>query len=275
MRLRILVFLYVAIFVALPLSAAVVQLSSMTAAEFFNAITRREAVSAIKLSAYAAVVAALINSFFGFLIAWSLTRYRFPLRRLVDALVDLPFAIPAVVAGVAFLDLYGRGSVIGKWMGPAGEFGKWLASNGWQPITLTGSFLGLVLANLFVTLPFVVRTVQPVIAEMDTDAEEAAASLGASPFTIFRRIVFPHLLPAIGAGFGLAFARGINEYGIATLISGNIPFESLLASVYIFQRLDAQDYNGATAVSLVLLSIALLALLVTYLWTRWSTRHGN
>ncbi|MGC4032923.1 MAG: ABC transporter permease subunit [Tepidisphaeraceae bacterium] len=223
----------------------------------------------------------LINSVFGSMLAWTLVRFRFPLRRVLDSLIDLPFALPGVVAGIALMALYGPAAPIGHALGPEGGINQYIADFNAKSsihlpelsLSLTGGFVGLVFANLFVTLPFVVRTVQPVIADLDRDSESAAESLGATPFQVFVRIILPQIMPAIVTGFGLAFARGINEYGVASLVSGNIALESLVMPVYIFQRLEVPDYTGATALSVVLLLTALVVLLLTYAWSQWRVRR--
>ena len=266
-------FLYLAVFVGLPLAAAVPPLLRESPGVIWAKITNPEAVAALKLSAGAAAVGGLINTVFGTLLAWTLVRYRFPLRRVLDSLVDLPFALPGVVAGIALLSLYGPATPVGQFIGDEGKLGQFLLRLGLPALSLTGGFEALVFANLFVTLPFVVRTVQPVIAELEHDVEDAAASLGASDLSVLWRITLPQLMPAIVTGFGLAFARGINEYGVAVLVSGNMPFESLVMPVYIFQRLEVPDYTGATALSVVLLSVALGVLLLTYGWAQWRVRR--
>ncbi|HEX8341604.1 MAG TPA: ABC transporter permease subunit [Tepidisphaeraceae bacterium] len=274
LSLRAFVIVYLLVFVGLPLAAAVPPLVREPPATVWAKATAPEAVAAVKLSVYAAAVGGGINTVMGGLIAWALVRSRFPGRRLADTLVDLPFAIPAVVAGIALMSLYGPASAAGQWMGEDGWLGRRLMSVGMPALSVTGSFFGLVLANLFVTLPFVVRTVQPVIAGLESDVEEAAASLGAGAAGVFFRVTFPQILPAMLMGFALAFSRGVNEYGIAALISGKIPFESLVASVYILQRLDVRDFTGATAVSVVLTLISLSVLVATYGWSQWRLRRG-
>lgn len=265
---------YLGFVVLLPLSAALLLLLKSPSADLYRAATSQSGWSAIILSSKAALVAAILNSPLGFILAWVLARYSFPCKRLVDSLVDLPFSLPAVVAGIALMSVYGPATPLGQSFGKNGEIGKFLATIGFGPWSLVTSFEGLVLANLFVTLPFVVRTVQPAILELDLESEEAAHCLGASPLQIFFRILLPQLLPAIGGGFGLAFARGVNEYGIAVLLSGNIPGKTMLGSVYIYQRLEAYDYGGATVIAALLMLIALAGIAITGIAAYLGRRHA-
>jgi sulfate transport system permease protein len=220
---------------------------------FWDAITADEALAALKLSFFLAVVVTLINAVSGTAIAWVLVRDSFRGKTVVNGLIDLPFALPTIVAGLTLLALYG----------PGGPFG----------VDVAFTRAGLLLALLFVTLPFVVRAVQPVLLELDTEMEEAAASLGAGSLAIFRRIVFPNLLPAILSGVALAFARAVGEFGAVVLISGNIPFKTEVSSVYIFGQLQSGNGSGAAAVSVVLLAISLGVLLLIGAFRRWRTKH--
>ena len=244
---------YLTIVVLLPL-AALIWASRVDGAEaFWHQATRPEAVSALKLSLGVSAVCALINAVAGTAIAWVLVRDRFAGKTAVDAVIDLPFALPTIVAGLTLLALYGPGSPFG--------------------VDVAFTRVGLLLALLFVTLPFVVRAVQPVLLELDTEMEEAAASLGAGSLAIFRRIVFPNLLPAILSGVALAFARAVGEFGAVVLISGNIPFKTEVSSVYIFGQLQSGNGSGAAAVSVVLLAISLGVLLLIGAFRRWRTKH--
>jgi sulfate transport system permease protein len=244
---------YLSLVVLLPLAALIWSSRADGAAAFWHQATRPEAVSALKLSLGAAAVCALINAVAGTAIAWVLVRDRFAGKGTVDAVIDLPFALPTIVAGLTLLALYG----------PGGPFG----------VDVAFTRAGLLLALLFVTLPFVVRAVQPVLLELDTEMEEAAASLGAGSLAIFRRIVFPNLLPAILSGVALAFARAVGEFGAVVLISGNIPFKTEVSSVYIFGQLQSGNGSGAAAVSVVLLAISLGVLLLIGAFRRWRTKH--
>lgn len=274
-RLELAVLAYLALAGAVPLAAAVAQLARMPAADGWRAVTAPAAVAAIGLSLKVALAAALLNAPLGLLVAWVLGRYRFPGRGLLDALVDLPLAIPGVVAGISFMSLFGPGGGVGKAVGAAFAPGGLLAWTGLGAPRLVGSRAGLVLAALYVTLPFVVRTVQPAVMNLEREAEEAAEVLGASLLQRFTRVILPDLAPAIAAGFGLAFARSMNEYGTAVLVSGNVAFETLVGPVYVYQRVEAFDIAGATAVAAVLLLLSLLVLGATHAVQRRSARRGD
>ena len=244
---------YLSIVVLLPLAALIWSSRSDGLGTFWRQATQAEAMSALKLTLALAAICAVVNGVAGTAIAWVLVRDRFPGRGVVDAVIDLPFALPTIVAGLTLLALYG----------PGGPFG----------IDVAFTRIGILFALLFVTLPFVVRAVEPVLLELDTEMEEAAASLGARSFAIFRRIVFPNLLPAILSGVALAFARAIGEFGAVVLISGNIPFKTEVSSVYIFQQVESDNAAGAAAVSVLLLAISLAVLLGIGAFRRWRTRH--
>ncbi len=274
-KLESFVFLYLALFVGIPLIASLIQLAKVPLSRSWEVVSSDEAISAFKLSTLSASIASFINAIMGFILAWVLVRYRFPFRSIVDTLVDLPLAMPAVVAGISFLTLYGPSSTIGGWFSESGPLGAPLAKLGITDIRITGTLAGLVFVNMFVSLPFVVRTVQPSILELERESEEAAATLGATATQTFWKIILPTVIPSIVAGFGLAFVRAINEYGIATMVSGNIPFESQVATVFIYARLEAFDASGATAIAAVQLLICFVVLILTYIWQRWSTRHAR
>lgn len=273
-----LVLTYLSFIVVLPLTSLFWKASQGSLTDLWALITHPVAVTAYFLSFSSAFLAALINSVFGFILAWILVRHQFPGRRLADGLVDLPFAIPGVVAGITLLSLYGPGGVLGQWLDPGTLLGDFLQRFGITEINLTASFFGLMLAQTFSSLPFVVRTVQPILLELEPEIEEVAYTLGASPWQSFWRVLFPQLLPAILTGFTLALARGVGEFGIIFMISGNIPFETLVTTVYIFQRLEEFDFRGATAVAIVLLTLSLMLLGCANLVQRWSRRwelnHG-
>jgi sulfate transport system permease protein len=246
---------YLSLVVLLPLAALIWASRAGGRHGFWHEATRPEAVSALKLTLGAAALCALVNAVAGTATAWVLVRDRFPGKSVVDAVIDLPFALPTIVAGLTLLALYGPGSPF--------------------HVDVAFSRLGLVLALLFVTLPFVVRAVQPVLLELDRDMEDAAASLGAGPFAVFRRIVFPNLFPAILSGVALAFARAVGEFGAVVLISGNIPFKTEVSSVYIFGQLQSGNELGAAVVSVVLLVISLGVLLLIGGIRRWRTRYDR
>ncbi|MBP5975477.1 sulfate ABC transporter permease subunit CysT [Brasilonema sp. CT11] len=264
---------YISFIILLPLSVIFLEASKRSWQELWQVITAPVAVEAYKLSFGAAILAALINSVFGVILAWILVRYEFPGRRLADGLVDLPFAMPSVVAGIALVSLYGSGGVLGHYLDPGTFLGNSLQQLGIKQVNLTSSVLGVVFAKVFVTLPFVVRTVQPVLMEIEPEVEEAAHTLGANAWQTFWRIIFPQLLPAILTGFTLAFARAVGEYGVVLIISGNIPYETMISSVYIYRRLEEYDYSGATAVAIVLLLFSLVILICTNLLQWWSRRY--
>lgn len=251
--------LYLAFLVLLPLSALVMHAAGLGPSEFWRVATDERAVEAYKLSFGASLLAALTNAVFGVLLAWVLVRYSFPGRRLADALVDLPFALPTAVAGIALTQVYA----------PNGWIGEPLARLGLQvAFTPVGIFLALV----FIGIPFVVRTVQPVLEELDPSIEEAAAVLGASRFQTFRRVILPGLMPAVLTGFALAFARGVGEYGSVVFISGNMPMKTEIAPLLIVTKLEQYDYAGATAIACVLLFVSFGTLFVLNMLQRWSRR---
>ncbi|MDP9188919.1 MAG: sulfate ABC transporter permease subunit CysT, partial [Actinomycetota bacterium] len=220
---------------------------------FWTAVSSRQAVNALVFTLVVSLIAAAINAVMGTLVAWVLVRDRFRGKAAVNALIDLPFALPTIVAGLTLLALYGNDSPIG--------------------VNITYTKVAVGLALLFVTLPFVVRAVQPVLHELDAEMEEAAASLGASNTRIFRSIVLPNLTPAIIAGCALAFARAIGEFGSLVLITGNIPFDTQVASVYIFGRIESDNTTAAAAVAVLLLLIAVAVLFALTLFGRWRSRH--
>lgn len=238
--------------VLLPLAAVVSKSLGGGLAGFWDAVSAPQAVAALKLTVIASLIVIAINAVFGTLIAWVLVRDEFPGKRLVNAFIDLPFALPTIVAGLTLLTLYGKDSPVG--------------------IDIAFTRTAVVFALLFVTLPFVVRAVQPLLLELDREMEEAAASLGAGGLTIFRRIIFPNLLPGIAAGVALAFARALGEFGSLVLITGNIPFKTEVSSVFIFNQIEAGNASGAAAVSVILLGVSLILLAVVGLIQRWGTR---
>jgi len=251
--------LYVGLLVLVPLAALFVKTAGLTPPEFWRIVTAPRALAAYRLSFGAALLAALLNAGFGLLLAWVLARYRFPGRAFVDALVDLPFALPTAVAGLTLTAVYSANGWLGRFLG----------------FTVAFSPLGVVLALTFVGLPFVVRTVQPVLEDLDAELEEAAAVLGASRLQTFRRIVFPNLLPPLLTGFALAFARALGEYGSIVFISGNMPFRTEIAPLLIVTKLEQYDTAGATAIALVLLVASFLLVFTINALQRWTRRRAG
>jgi len=244
---------YLGLIVLIPLAAVAWRSTEGGAGGFWRAISSPAAVSSLKLTFVCSLVVVAINAVTGTLIAWVLVRDSFRGKAIVNSLIDLPFALPTIVAGLTLLALYG----------PKGPIG----------INVAYTRAAIILALLFVTLPFVVRSVQPVLLELDREMEEAAASLGASSLSIFRRIVLPNLMPAILSGVALAFARSIGEFGSVILISGNIPFQTEVASVHIFSQIESDDVTGAAAVSVLLLVISFVSLLAIDTFRKWGSKH--
>lgn len=247
--------LYLSILVLIPLAAVVVRSTQDGLDGFLKAVTAPQALAALRLSLLGSLAVALINAVVGTIIAWVLVRDEFRGKGAVNALIDLPFALPTIVAGLTLIALYGARSPLG--------------------INVAYTQLAVIMALLFVTLPFVVRAVQPVLGELDRDMEQAATALGASGWTTFRLIVLPNLLPAILAGVGLGFARAIGEFGSVVLISGNIPFETEVASVRIFSQVENDNVTAAAAIAVVLLAISLTILLLIAFMERWSRKHDQ
>jgi sulfate transport system permease protein len=252
---RGLVVAYLSVIVLIPIAALVAQSTDGGWSAFWNAISNPEAWWALKWTVIASLIVVVINVFAGTVIAWVLVRDEFPGKAALNGVIDLPFALPTVVAGITLLALYGPNSPIG--------------------VNAAYTKIAVIMALLFVTLPFVVRAVQPVLMEVDVEAEEAAASLGASPFTTFRRIILPSLLPAILAGSALAFARAIGEFGSLVLFAGFIAFKTEVMSGLIYQQIGNGNLTGAAAQSVMLLAIALVVLIVFHRLTKWSLRHAG
>jgi len=249
--------------VLLPLAALVLRAASIGPADFFKIASDPRTLAALRLSFGTALIAALINTVFGLLIAWVLVRYRFPGRRIIDAAVDLPFALPTAVAGISMAAIYAPNGPIGS-----------IAKNFGLKIAYTP--LGIVLALVFIGLPFVVRTVQPVLEEVESDIEEASALLGASRLRTVFQVVLPHVYPALLTGFALAFARGVGEYGSVIFIAGNIPLVSEIAPLLIVIKLEEFDYGGATVIATLMLAISFAMLFLINAIQGWSrTKYGN
>ena len=253
---------YLALIVLIPLSAVFLKTSTMDWAAFWETVTSERVVASYRLSFGASFIAALINVVFGGIVAWVLVRYQFPGKRFVDALVDLPFALPTAVAGITLTSLYAHNGWIGQYLA---EWG----------IKVAFSPLGVVVALTFIGLPFVVRTVQPVLEEAERELEEAAASLGASPLQTFIRVVLPSITPALLTGFALAFARATGEYGSVIFIAGNLPMVSEITPLLIISKLEQYDYAGATAIAVVMLVFSFILLLAINLLQAWTRKRAG
>ncbi|HEY3352057.1 MAG TPA: sulfate ABC transporter permease subunit CysT [Polyangia bacterium] len=251
---------YLGLVVVIPLAALALRSGTLSAAQFWAAISADRALAAYRLSFGAALAAAALNAVCGLLVAWVLVRYRFPGRALLDALVDLPFALPTAVAGLTLTALYSPSGWLGRALEPLG-------------VKVAFTPLGIIVALVFVGLPFVVRTVQPVLEELDPQIEEAAAVLGASRWQTFVRVIVPLIVPALLTGFTLAFARALGEYGSIVFISGNMPHRTEIAPLLIVTKLEQYDYGGATAIALTMLLASGALLFAINLLQRWTARH--
>lgn len=254
--------LYLSLIVLIPLSAAFIRTAELTWPEFWSIVTTPRVVASYRLTFGASFAAACVNVVFGLLVAWVLVRYHFPGKKLVDALVDLPFALPTAVAGIALTALYAGNGWIGQFLEPLG-------------IKVAFTPIGIFVALTFIGLPFVVRTVQPVLEDIETELEEAAATLGANRWQTFTRVIFPAIFPALMTGFALAFARAIGEYGSVIFIAGNMPMISEITPLLIVTKLEQYDYAGATALSVVMLVISFILLLIINLLQWWSRRRST
>jgi len=251
---------YLSAIVLIPLSALFARTATLTWAQFVETLSDPRVVASFRLTIGASLAGALINAVLGFVVAWTLVRYDFPFRRVVDALVDLPFALPTAVSGIALTSIYSKNGWIGRLLEPLG-------------IQAAFSPLGVTIALTFIGLPFVVRTLQPALLELDREVEEAAASLGGSRFATFRRVILPALTPALLTGFALAFARALGEYGSVVFISGNMPMKTEITCLLIITKLEQYDYAGATAIAVGMLSVSFLCLLSINLIQAWSSRR--
>ncbi|MDV8157356.1 sulfate ABC transporter permease subunit CysT [Acinetobacter bereziniae] len=251
---------YISLIVLIPLSAVFIKSLGVGWDGLWEILSSERILKSLQLSFTTALIAALINVIFGFLLAWCLVRYSFPGKRIVDALVDLPFALPTAVAGIALTSLYASTGWIGQLLEPLG-------------IKIAYTSLGITLALIFIGIPFVVRTVQPVLSDLETELEEAASALGANRFQIVTKIILPILFPALLTGFALAFARGVGEYGSVIFIAGNIPYETEIAPLMIITRLEEYDYAGATTIAVVMLIISFFILFLINLVQAWASRR--
>jgi sulfate transport system permease protein len=251
---------YLSIIVLIPISAVFIRSLGVGWDGLIDILTSERIIAALKLSFSTALIAALINVVFGLLLAWTLVRYSFPGKRFVDALVDLPFALPTAVAGIALTTLYSKNGWIGSYLEQYG-------------IQVAYTSTGITLALIFIGLPFVVRTVQPVLSDLEVELEEASAALGANRFQTITKVILPILFPALLTGFALAFARGVGEYGSVIFIAGNQPYQTEIAPLLIISRLEEYDYAGATTIAVVMLVISFILLLVINLLQSWASRR--
>lgn len=251
---------YISLVILVPLSMIFIETSKLGWTEFWQIVTSKRMLHAYKISFLTALGAAVLNAIFGFIIAWVLVRYTFPGKRIIDGLIDLPFALPTAVAGIALTTLYAQD----------GWFGQFFASFG---IKIAFTPLGIMMALVFIGLPFVVRMVQPVLENMEHEVEEAANSLGATKRQTFIKVIFPEVLPAVLAGFSLAFARGLGEYGSVVFIAGNLPMKTEIVPLMIMTKLEQFDYAGATAIAVVMLVISFICLIIINLLQKWSRKH--
>lgn len=251
--------LYLSLIVLIPLSALFFRTATMPWEKFWHAVTEPRVLASYQLTFGASLIGAAVNAVFGFIVAWTLVRYRFPGRKLLDALVDLPFALPTAVSGIALTAIFAKTGWLGQFLEPLG-------------IKAAFSPLGVTIALTFISLPFVVRTLQPALEELDADVEEAAASLGANRWQTFRRVIVPTVLPALLTGFALAFARALGEYGSVVFISGNMPLKTEITSLLIITKLEQYDYAGATAIAVVMLGASFAILLSINLLQWWASR---
>ena len=253
---------YLGLVALIPLSTILLKTAGMGYARFWHVVLSPRVIAAFELSIGASIIAAAINSIFGFMVAWTLSRYEFLGKGLLDALVDLPFALPTSVAGITLTSIYAQNGIIGRLFVPFG-------------IKIAFAPLGIIVALTFIGLPFVVRTVQPILQDLEAELEEAAATLGASRLQTFRRVIGPAMLPALITGFALAFARALGEYGSVVFISGNMPMKTEVVPLLIMTKLEEFDYQGATAIALVMLILSFTMLFMINLLQRWSaSRHA-
>jgi sulfate transport system permease protein len=251
---------YLGLIVLVPLSAAFLKAAGMSWHEFVAAVASPRVIAAYRLSFGASLAAAFVNMTFGLLVAWVLVRYSFPGKRIIDALVDLPFALPTAVAGIALTSLYASNGWVGRYLAPYG-------------IKVAFTWTGVFIALTFIGLPFVVRTVQPVLQELEPEIEEAASTLGATRLQTISRIILPELMPSLLTGFALAFARALGEYGSVVFISGNMPMKTEIVPLLIITKLEQYDYRGATAIAVVMLVSSFILLLLINLLQKWSRRY--
>jgi sulfate transport system permease protein len=253
---------YLSLIVLIPLAAVFWKTTSLTWGEFWHTVTMPTAMASYRLTFGASLCAALVNAFFGLIVAWVLVRYDFYAKKIVDALVDLPFALPTAVAGITLASLYSEKGWVGQLLTPLG-------------IKAANTQLGIFIALTFIGLPFIVRTVQPILEDLDSELEEAASSLGANRWQVFRLVILPTLMPALLTGFALAFARALGEYGSVIFIAGNIPLKTEITPVVIMQQLDMFEYSKATAIAVVMLVVSFVLLLTINVLQWWTNRYNT
>lgn len=253
---------YLSLIVLIPLSGLFIKTATLSFHDFWNLITAPRVMASYKLTFGVALAAAMVNGVFGVVLSWVLVRYNFPGKKIIDAMVDLPFALPTAVAGIALTAIYAQDGWFGKYLEPLG-------------IKVAFTPIGIVVALIFVGLPFVVRTIEPVLQEFEKEVEEAAASLGANRLQTFTKVILPNIAPAFLTGFSLAFARGLGEYGSVIFIAGNMPMISEIVPLLVVIKLEQYDYTGATAIALVMLIISFSLLFVINLLQKWSSRYHN
>jgi sulfate transport system permease protein len=251
---------YLGLIVLIPLSAVIWKTTDLTLLQFWQTISEPRVVASLKLSFGASLIAATVNAVFGLVLAWALVRYSFPGKRIVDTLVDLPFALPTAVAGIALTAIYAKNGWLGQYLEPLG-------------LKIAFTPTGIMIALIFIGLPFVVRTVQPVLEDLDKEIEEAAASLGANRAQTVFKVVLPIILPALLTGFALAFARAVGEYGSVIFIAGNLPMVSEIAPLMIITKLEQYDYSGATSIAVVMLFLSFILLLVVNSLQSWTAKR--
>ncbi len=272
---------YLGLIVLIPLSAAFVRTAGMGWHDFVEAVASPRVLASYRLSFGLSMLAAFVNAIFGFIVAWVLVRYRFPGQRIVDALVDLPFALPTAVAGIALTAIYAKNGLVGRWLEPLWAKGvndlaavvPFVDVKAWLGTKLAFDRPGIFIALTFIGLPFVVRTLQPVLQELEPELEEAAATLGANRWQTMTKVIFPEVLPALITGFAMAFARAVGEYGSVVFIAGNRPLHSEITPLLIITKLEQFDYRGATAIAVVMLVTSFVLLFLINVLQKWSRHH--
>jgi sulfate transport system permease protein len=274
---------YLGLIVLIPLSAAFIKTAGLSWSDFIAGAFSPRVLASYRVSFGISLLAAMVNAFFGLILSWVLVRYTFPGRRLVDALIDLPFALPTAVAGIALTAIYAQNGWVGHWLEPLWARGvhrlavliPWVDWQNILGVRIAFDRAGIFIALTFIGLPFVVRTLQPVLGELEPELEEAAATLGANRWQTMTRVVFPEVMPALITGFALAFARALGEYGSVVFIAGNMPMHSEITPLLIITKLEQYDYRGATSIAVVMLVASFVLLLLINLLQKWSRRYSR